>query len=245
LARENTAAGIYAQPGQFLSYNWAGYATFDQTAGSVTKVSGTWVQPAVTCTSNGTQYVALWVGIDGFTTDAVEQTGTVAICHNGVASYHAWWELFPTNAIQVINTFRIHAGDAFYASVVYHGAGMFTMHIADKTTGGMFTVTAAQAPAFKNNPAENSAECIIERPAEISNGNEFLLHLANFGTTTFSSCKTTISGASSGVGNFAPSAILYMIGEASTANHIIYLASPGGATNLNKWAFTTTWQGYK
>jgi Peptidase A4 family len=235
---------VYGQPGQYLSYNWAGYATFDQTTGSVTRASGSWVEPAVTCPTRGTTYAAFWVGIDGFTSDAVEQTGTLAVCQAGSPTYYAWWELFPTNAIQVINTMTVTPGDHFTATVLFHAkAADFTMTIADNTAATSFSITAAQASAYAGNAMENSAECIIERPAEINSTGAFqLLHLANFGMMSFSGCTATIGGTAGGVGSFSPAAVLYMIGEQSTATHIIYLASPGAPKNLVQWGFKTTWQ---
>jgi len=234
---------IYSQPGQYLSYNWAGYTTFDQANGSVTHVWGTWTEPAVTCPAHGITYAAFWVGIDGFSTDAVEQDGSLAYCQAGTAHYLAWWEMFPTNAIQVIPTMTVSPGDHMMGSVVYHPKQYdFTMTVTDLSTGTMFSVTAAQAPAYAMNPLENSAECIIERPATIQNGVVTLLHLADFGSVTFSSCGATVNHVSSGVGNFAPAAILYMISLKSTATHLIYLASPGGPVNLLRWSFTTQWQ---
>ncbi len=243
--RETTPVSqLYSQPGQYLSYNWGGYVTFDQANGSVTHVWGTWTEPAVTCPTAGTTFAAFWVGIDGFSTDAVEQDGTLAYCHGGSATYLAWWEMFPTNAIQVIPTMTVSPGDQMLGSVVYHPKLFdFTMTVDDMTTGTSFSTTAAQAPQFAMNPLENSAECIIERPAEISpSGQVTLTHLADFGTVTFNACGATVSHFSSGVGNFAPAAILYMIGLKSTTTHIVYLASPGGPVNLNRWSFTTTWQ---
>jgi|HubBroStandDraft_1064217.scaffolds.fasta_scaffold01004_8 hypothetical protein len=241
LARESPS--VYGQPGQYLSYNWAGYAAFDQTNQSVTHVSGTWIEPAVTCPTVGTSYAAFWVGIDGFSTDAVEQDGSLAYCHAGVASYSAWWELFPTNAIQPINM-TVSAGDTMSGSVTYHSAhSMFTMTVTDVTTGASFSITAGQAPRYSGNPEENSAECIIERPAEISHGNEMLLHLADFGNVTFKSCEATVGGTSGGIGTFSPAAILYMVSQKSTDTHFIYLASPGGPINAVTWSFTTAWQG--
>jgi len=241
LSRENKA--MYGQPGQFLSYNWAGYAAYGQANGSVTKVWGSWIEPAVTCPAKGITYAAFWVGIDGFSSDAVEQDGTLAVCAHGAAAYYAWWEMFPTNPIQVIKPMMVMPGDHMYGSVVYHPTLYdFTMTVKDMTMGTSFSVTAAQAPIYAMNPLENSAECIIERPAEITSSGFTLLHLADFGTVTFSSCGATINHVSSGVGNFAPAALLYMISLQSTTNHIIYLASPGGPINLSTWSFTTTWQ---
>jgi Peptidase A4 family len=244
LATENPS--VYGQPGQYLSYNWAGYAAFDQANHTVTKVSGTWVEPAVTCPSSGTTYAAFWVGIDGFTSDAVEQDGTLAVCHLGVASYQAWWELFPTNSIQPIKM-TISPGDTISAFVIYHATHtQFTMNVTDVTTGATFSITAKQAPRYSGNSEENSAECIIERPAEISHGVITLLHLSNFGTVTFNACQTTISGTTDGVGNFSPAAFLYMVGGPPlNTTKVDYLASPSGPSNIAKWSFTTTWQNYK
>jgi hypothetical protein len=242
LAKVNTP--IWAQPGQFLSYNWAGYAAYDQANGSVTRVSGTWTEPAVTCPAKGVALAAFWVGIDGFTSPTVEQDGSLAYCHGGTASYYAWWEMYPTNDIQVISSIAVSAGDVLTGSVVYHPSLYdFTLSITDKTTGASFAVTAAQAPAYAAYALENSAECIIERPAFISGSGAITLsHLADFGSVSFSSCRATVSHFTSGVGNFAPAAIIYMIGESSTLTHIVYLASPGGPTNILKWAFPTAWQ---
>lgn len=241
---------IDAQPGQFLSLNWAGYAAAYQPPGSVSKVAGSWVEPAVKCLPTGTQLAAFWVGMDGWSSDTVEQTGTLAICQGGMVSYTAWWELYPTNAIQEITTFAVKAGDHMTASVVYHSLkGTFTMNIKDLTNGGAFSKTAPQAPEYAPYANETSAECIIERPAgEIGSGPIFFFHLANFGKVTFSSCTATIGGLTGGVGDFSPAAVSYMVTLNSTGgfnpNHVKYLAEPGPPTNLVQWAFTTTWAGY-
>lgn len=240
---------LESQPGQSLSANWAGYAAYSQPAGSVSKVSGTWVEPAVTCLKTGSQYAVFWVGIDGYSSSSVEQTGTLAVCNAGVASYYAWWELFPTNAIQVIPKLVVSPGDSISASVTDTNVNSvlgasFTMSITDRTTHKSFSITGSQAPVYAKLPEENSAECIVERPAELTSSGFVLLHLANFGTVTFSSCEATVGGVSAGVGLFAPAAIIYMVHIPFNPDHIIYLASPGGPLDLSTWAFTTTWQGY-
>ena len=60
------------------STNWSGYAV---AGGTYTTVTASWVQPAVTC--SGTAYSSFWVGIDGDTSNTVEQTGTEADCSSG------------------------------------------------------------------------------------------------------------------------------------------------------------------
>jgi len=195
-----SAAGhVAAAPGQTLrmlshtsSSNWAGYAASTTTHGTVSKVSGSWVEPAVSCTST-TALAAFWVGIDGFNSGTVEQTGTLAQCYLGAASYYAWWEMYPLNAVQPISTMTISAGDHFTATVTHKTGGTFTMYIKDITTGASFSKTATQSGTNRT-----SAECIAEAPS----GSGGLFHLAKFGTVTFSSCTATISGKSGGIGTF-------------------------------------------
>ena len=82
--------GVWRPPNHKISNststNWAGYAV---TGGRYTKVTSTWVQPAVTC--NGTAYSSFWVGIDGDTSGTVEQTGTEADCNGSTPVYSAWY----------------------------------------------------------------------------------------------------------------------------------------------------------
>src|SRR5262249_59134881 len=69
------------------SYNWSGYAV-TAAPGAVTAVKGSWIVPAVqpgSCSSGTTnEYASFWVGMDGLTSNTVEQTGTDSDCQNGV-----------------------------------------------------------------------------------------------------------------------------------------------------------------
>ena len=79
--------------GTFESTNWSGYAA---TGTNFTRVTGSWVIPASTCaTGSSAEYAAFWIGIDGWTSDSVEQTGTDSDCSNGKPSYYAWYEFYP------------------------------------------------------------------------------------------------------------------------------------------------------
>src|SRR5689334_10107653 len=81
------------------SLNWAGYAVTAQ-VDSVTRVRGSWIEPSVSCPVSSTPEAAVfWVGIDGFASSTVEQTGTIAECLNGVASYSAWYEFYPNSSV--------------------------------------------------------------------------------------------------------------------------------------------------
>ena len=83
------------------STNWSGYADVSS-KGSVTAVSGSWQVPAVSNTVAGD--VSAWVGIDGYTSRTVEQTGTdshVSTVGGPVFNY-AWYEMYPDPGIDIL-----------------------------------------------------------------------------------------------------------------------------------------------
>jgi len=85
-----------------LSTNWSGYVAAVRTS-IVTCVEASWVEPRITCPARGDQAVAIWIGIDGFSsrqigvppTASLVQIGTQANCHEGVAFHDAWHEILP------------------------------------------------------------------------------------------------------------------------------------------------------
>jgi Peptidase A4 family len=159
---------------QVRSLNWAGYAD-DNTAGNTySTVTGNWSEPAVTCPSRGTLDAVFWVGIDGFSSGTVEQDGTLAQCNRGVATYFSWWEMFPTNSIQVVGS-SVSPGDSIGASVVRSGS-TYTLKLTDSTHPANSFSTVQTCSTCTN----TSAEWIAEAP---SSGNK-ILPLANFGTWT-------------------------------------------------------------
>ena len=68
------AAAVQHAVQSTTSSNWSGYA-IETNPGDVSKVSGTWKVPAVTGSS--TAYSAYWVGIDGYSSSTVEQSGPI------------------------------------------------------------------------------------------------------------------------------------------------------------------------
>jgi hypothetical protein len=166
------------------STNWSGYAV-SADAGAVTAVSGSWTVPTVT--GSGTSDSSAWVGIDGFNSSTVEQTGTAMDIVNGHAQYFAWYEMFPSAEVTV-NSVTVHPGDTIDASVTYNtSAKDFVLTISDVTDGESFTTTQS-AP----NAQRSSAEWIVEAPSS----NAGVLPLANFGSVTFADAQATINGAS-------------------------------------------------
>jgi len=65
------------------SQNWSGYAA---SSGTYHSVSANWTEPTGHC-SGATRYSAFWVGLDGFNSNSVEQTGTSVDCHGGSPVY--------------------------------------------------------------------------------------------------------------------------------------------------------------
>ena len=119
------------------STNWSGYAATGGN-GAFTSVTTTFTQPAVTCTS-GDQYSSFWVGLDGYNSNRVEQTGTEADCVGRTAEYSAWYEMYPRYPVTYGNT--VQPGDVITESVTFSGASTYTMTITDSTEGWTKTTT--------------------------------------------------------------------------------------------------------
>jgi hypothetical protein len=168
---------------QVQSTNWSGYADTSTTFSTAT---GNWTEPSVSCTSR-TSYAAFWVGIDGFTSGSVEQDGTLAECSGGSAFYFTWWEMYPTNAIQVVGS-SVQPGDSISASVVRSGTS-YTLKVTDAShSANSFTTTQSCSGC-----ANSSAEWIAEAPS----GSRGVLPLANFHSWTLSAATVNSAVISS------------------------------------------------
>jgi hypothetical protein len=158
---------------QAESTNWSGYAA---TTGTYTSVSATWTQPAGTC-SRGDQYAAFWVGLDGYSSRTVEQTGSEVDCVGRTAQYYAWYEMYPGPSENYSDTVR--AGDQFTATVTYLGGENFSLYIADTTENWSHTTDAS----LSQTPSRSSAEVIAEAPCCTFSGG--IRPLTDFGTMSF------------------------------------------------------------
>jgi hypothetical protein len=158
---------------QVQSTNWSGYADTSTTFSTVT---GNWTEPSVSCTSRQESLAAFWVGIDGFTSGSVEQDGTLAECYHRSAFYFSWWEMYPTNSIQVVGS-SVQPGDSISASVVRSGSS-YTLKVTDSPhSANSFTTTQTCSSC-----ANSSAEWIAEAPS----GSGGVLPLSNFHSWTLS-----------------------------------------------------------
>ena len=169
------------------STNWSGYAA---TGGTYTTVSSSWTEPTGTC-SSGDQYSSFWVGLDGYGSDSVEQTGSEVDCNGRTPEYYSWYEMYPANPVNFSNAVR--PGDGFTGSVTYTGGSSFTLKLSDTTEGWSHTVTKTLSEA-----ARSSAEVIAEAPCCTDGGGS--LPLADFTKVSFTGA--TVDG--SPIGNSNP-----------------------------------------
>ncbi|GAB2734284.1 G1 family glutamic endopeptidase [Kitasatospora kifunensis] len=162
-------------------YNWGGYAA---TGSGFTSVSATWTEARATCNSTNDLY-APWVGIDGYGSSSVEQTGVATDCSSGSPVDQAWYEMYPANPVYLsTSSYPVSAGDVINASVTYAGSNKYNLKLTDSSRGWTYstskTLSAQRA----------SAEVIIESPTGA---------YPNFGTLNFSSA--TVNGKSLGSSN--------------------------------------------
>ncbi len=208
---------------QVQSTNWSGYA---DTGSNFSKVTGSWSEPGVSC-SRSTTYAAFWVGIDGYSSDSVEQDGTLIECYQGTAYQYSWWEMYPTNDIQVVGE-SVAAGDGISASVVRSGDS-YTLSVTDSThSANSFTTTQTCSGC-----ANSSAEWIAEAPCCTSSGG--ILPLANFGTWTDSGAAVTEGSTSGVISSFTDDEITMV----DSSGHV--KAQPGSLNGSGN-GFSVTWK---
>ncbi|WP_329568290.1 G1 family glutamic endopeptidase [Kitasatospora sp. NBC_01266] len=134
--------------------NWGGYVA----QGSGFKsISGSWTMPDVQCNTSNDLF-APWIGIDGYGSQTVEQTGVQADCSSGSPVYSGWYEMYPAAPVYFNNP--VSAGDTFNASVVNTSGRSYTLTLTDVTQG--WTKTTKQSLRAQ----DVSAEAVIESPTQ-------------------------------------------------------------------------------
>jgi hypothetical protein len=136
--------------------DWYGYAV---TGATYTSTTADWTMPAVSCTTSGT-YVAIWTGLDGYSSPTVEQIGAEAYCSGATPEYFGWYDLYPGPPVDFSQTLR--PGDALHASVTYQSS-KFTLTLRDVTQGWTQTVTKSLSGT-----ARSSAETVVEAPSTLA-----------------------------------------------------------------------------
>lgn len=199
------------------SSNWSGYAAHGRAFKSV---SASWVEPTGHC-SGGNKFSSFWVGLDGFSSRTVEQTGSEVDCRGRTPRYFAWYEMFPKSPVNFSN--RVRPGDHFSASVTFHAGGHYTLVIKDATQHWSHTIHKTLSSA-----THNSAEIIAEAPCCTSGGG--VLPLANFGTAHFSNA----AASGSAIGGSHPTKIVMVDGGGRAKDAVSGLS---GGRN-----FSVTWK---
>ena len=158
-------ARVVAKTGYNINgYNWSGAAA---TGSGFSSVSANWAEPYVTCNSTN-DLMAPWVGIDGYGSSSVEQTGVATDCSSGSPVYQAWYEMYPDAPVYYGD--HVAPGDQISASVSRSGTS-YTLTLSDNSQG--WTQTTTQSLGASN----ASAEVIMESPTGA---------YPNFGSVNFS-----------------------------------------------------------
>jgi len=170
---------------QAQSTNWSGYA---DTGSSFSKVSASWSEPTPSCSGRSTSLAVFWVGIDGFNSNSVEQDGTLIECSGGATFQFTWWEMFPTNNVQVVGQ-SLAAGDHITSTVTRSGS-TYTLAVTDSTHPANSFSTSQSCSSCAN----TSAEWIAEAPS----GSSGIFPLARFSPWSDTNSSVT-EGSTSGV----------------------------------------------
>jgi len=176
------------------------------------------------------------VGLDGYSSSTVEQTGTDSDCNGSRPSYYAWYEFYP-NPSELIRGLSISPGNHMSAEVSY-GGGEFTITITNDTTGQSYNKSSRVFGA-----ARSSAEWIAEAPCCTRGGG--ILPLSDFGTVSLGADSTNVIGT-----NFATdsttSGPISVFG--SSVGQITMISSKGvneavpSALSADGTSFTVAWK---
>jgi hypothetical protein len=199
------------------STNWSGYAVTGS-GNAFNSVSSSWTEPAATCNDGGTEYAAFWVGLDGYNSNSVEQTGTDSDCDGGSPDYYGWYEMYPADPVYFTNP--VAPGDSMSASITVSGNN-YTLKLTDSTQG--WTQTENETGSGL---ADSSAEVITEAPSSSSGP----LPLADFGAINYSG--STVDGTS--MGSMNPTSITMAGGSGDQLDSTSAIDGSGD--------FSNTWQ---
>jgi hypothetical protein len=198
---------------------WSGYATYSTP--NVTAVAGTWVEPQVI---NGGSEASIWVGIDGYGNNTVEQLGVATSeSSNGATVCTPWIEFYGDAVSLDINgkpmgqlqgpfysqknisalsgggSFTVQVGDTVSAeiSLVAGTSNSFLFQMTDKPANGgpVKTFSITETMEYVV-PQRSSAEWIVENP------NFGAQPFATFTPVVFTGAWATIDGTTGGVNQF-------------------------------------------
>jgi hypothetical protein len=186
------SAQVKGHRNQAESTNWSGYAATGSD-GQFNSVSASWTEPAANCTNSDAEYAAFWVGLDGYNSDSVEQTGTDSDCDGSSPDYYGWYEMYPADPVYFSNP--VAPGDSISASVTFSGTETYTLVLTDNTQGWTQTITQNEAGLSRS-----SAEVITEAPSSADG----VLPLADFSQVNYGG--SAVNGSS--MSDYDPTGII-------------------------------------
>jgi len=207
------------------STNWSGYAV--QSVAAFTDVVGTWAEPTSLCSRRSTTYGSFWVGLDGYSSNSVEQLGTDSDCANGSPSYYAWYEMYPANSVMLSSSsYPVRAGDTLTGEVSRSG-GSYTLSLKS-SRGWHFAITES------GSDANSSAEWVAEAPEICGYFSCRLANLTDFGSMTFTGAAAGAGAADAPISSFT----------ADGGPHDIVMVTNSGATKALPSALATGGGGF-
>lgn len=206
------------------SLNWCGYVAATNLTNpannSVTSVQGTWVVP--TLSPSTTAYSANWVGIDGYTSNTVEQIGTEQDWYKNAQSNYAWFEFYPQYSYELVG-FPVDKGDIITAQVTYVGNDVYNLSITNETKQVAYNVPPSYTTS--RTAKRSSAEWTTEAPSS----NNGVLPFAHISTTPFSNCQATINGVTGPINdNHWVNTAIQMVANATTVKATPSPLTPNG-----------------
>jgi len=220
------------------SQNWSGYAAVARKNVALRYAQTTFTVPTINCSavpigSAGQTYAAEWVGLDGFNSQTVEQTGVDSFCDSatGAATNQAWYEMFPLDPVVFSG---VNPGDTIFVAVYFNSStNKYELTLKDETTGS--TMETNQPCPSGSACDRNSAEVIEEDPGGSAAGG---INLADFGTVSFNTSHVTARDGLRGTlspGKLWTSSEIIMQDESGST-----MATPSALTNSGA-NFNVTW----
>ena len=202
------ACGGYADPGVHgrpivvvganQSFNWSGYQQGVLEKGTpFHSVSADWIVPRAKPHRTGeAEYSSSWIGIGGGCLDTSCTTSDDTLIQAGIeqdvdaagqAQYYAWWEAIPAPLVAV--DLVIRPGDLVHVDIAESAVtpGIWTITIADRTTGGAFSITLPYTSTYA------TVEWVIETPVVITESGISVGPMPDLATVRFD--NATANGA--------------------------------------------------
>lgn len=213
------------------SYNWSGYVS----KGNFAMVQGDFIQPTINNSNPSYTHESTWVGLGGYNSGKLVQTGTAMNTYAGGKYYYAWYEyLSATNPNPEIRftSITVNPGDKIHTYCSFQQANnKFNAYIANNTNGTSQSVLVnISASEYFDS---TTAEFINEKPSWGLTDNG----LTNYGTTSWWNCQAyTMSCVWQNLG-----ATTYDKVNMYNPDNGNVRAMPSGLSGQN---FTSTWYNY-